>query len=76
MTIGNKLIETQQPKYQMVASHTCRRTFCTIQFKKGMPSLLIRKISGHAKEADFLRYIKIDEEEAAEMMLKLWDKNS
>lgn len=76
MTIGNNLIETQQPKYQMVASHTCRRSFCTIQFKKGMPSLLIRKISGHAKEADFLRYIKIDEEEAAEMMLELWDKNS
>lgn len=73
MTIGNCAVEKEQPKYQMVASHTCRRTFCTIQFKNGMPSILIRKISGHAKEADFLRYIKIGEEEAAEMMLKVWN---
>jgi hypothetical protein len=41
-----------------------------------MPSILIRKVSGHSKEEDFLRYIKIEEEEAAEMMLDFWAKQN
>lgn len=41
-----------------------------------MPSILIRKISGYAQEADFLRFIEIDEEEAAEMMLEIWGKQA
>lgn len=60
------------PKYEAIASHTCRRSFCTNQFLKGMPALLIRKISGHATEKAFLQYIKIDEEKAAEEMAKRW----
>ncbi len=75
-TRGNEINEKAIPKWQMVSSHTCRRTFCTIQFKSGMPTILIRRISGHAKESDFLRYIKIGEEEAAEMMLDFWAKQN
>jgi len=71
-TRNGQLEEQRLPRYQLLSSHTCRRTFCTLQFKRGMPTLLIRKVSGHAKETDFLRYIKIDEEEAAEMMLRYW----
>ena len=37
-----------------------------------MPTLLIRKISEHKTESAFLRYIKIDEETAAQKMLDLW----
>ncbi len=70
--IGNQKTEITKSKHLFVSSHTCRRTFCTNQFLKGMPPLLIRKISGHKDETSFLKYIKIDEEEAAQKMLDLW----
>lgn len=71
---GSRKEEISVPKYEAIASHTCRRSFCTNQFLKGMPALLIRKISGHATEKAFLQYIKIDEEKAAEEMAKRWLK--
>jgi integrase len=73
---GSRKEEVSVPKYAAIASHTCRRSFCTNQFLKGMPALLIRKISGHATEKAFLKYIKIDEEKAAEEMAKRWAKMS
>lgn len=72
--VGNQKIEEVFLKYECISSHTCRRSFCTNQFKKGMPSILIRKISGHNDERSFLQYIKIDEEEAAQMMIEFWLK--
>lgn len=71
---GSRKNEVSVPKYEAISSHTCRRSFCTNQFLKGMPALLIRKISGHATEKAFLKYIKIDEEKAAEEMAKMWLK--
>lgn len=70
--VGNLKIEEKFLKYQCISSHTCRRSFCTNQFLKGMPSLLIRKISGHTDEKSFLQYIKVDEELAAQKMLEMW----
>jgi integrase len=69
---GNRKEEVSQPKYQAISSHTCRRSFCTNQFKLGMPVLIIRKISGHNTEKAFLQYIRIDEEEAAQEMARRW----
>jgi len=70
--IGNQKIEEHFFKYECVSTHTCRRSFCTNQFLNGMPSILIRRISGHTDEKSFLLYIKIDEEQAAMKMLELW----
>jgi integrase len=70
--IGNQKTEITKSKHLFVSSHTCRRTFCTNQFLRGMPPILIRKISGHKDETSFLKYIKIDEEEAAQKMLDIW----
>ena len=73
---GTKTIEKTFEKWELVSSHTCRRSFCTNQFLKGVPSLLIRKISGHKTEKAFLEYIKVDEELAAKEMMKYWDLTS
>ena len=70
--IGNQKIPVKKMKHELMSSHTCRRSFCTNQFKRGMPTLLIREISGHSDERSFLQYIKISKEEAAQLMLKKW----
>lgn len=71
--IGGRTIEEFIPKFELISSHTCRRSFCTNQFLKGYPTLLIRQISGHKTETAFLRYIKISEIEAAKNLLSLWE---
>ena len=67
-----KRIEKTYKKYELIASHTCRRSFCTNEYLKGTPTLFIMKISGHRTERNFLKYIKVDEQVAAEKMLEFW----
>jgi integrase len=58
---GENLMITKK-KYEEVSSHTCRRTFCTLKFLKGMPAQAIMKFSGHKSERSFLKYLKLDAE--------------
>lgn len=55
-------------KWQLIGTHTCRRTACTNMFKRGIPVKQIMMISGHKKESTFYKYIKITEEENAKML--------
>ena len=69
---GSERVETTHRKFDLIASHTCRRSFCTNEFLKGTPTLFIMKISGHRTERNFLKYIKVDEQVAAQKMLEFW----
>jgi len=53
------------PKYQMIKTHTARRSFCTNAYLAGMNSLDIMAISGHRSEKNFLNYIKVTAEQRA-----------
>ncbi|GAB3539376.1 tyrosine-type recombinase/integrase [Spirosoma fluminis] len=55
-------------KWTLVSSHTARRSFATNMFKRGMPTVLIMKLTGHKKESEFLKYIKIDAAETLDLM--------
>ena len=73
-TVGGKLITETKPKYELVSSHTCRRSFCTNMYLRGLDTLMIRSISGHKTEKSFLKYIKVSQQQHAEMMKKAWEK--
>jgi integrase len=70
---GNRKIITSKPKHNWITSHTCRRSFCTIEFLAGTPVELIMKISGHKSLKDFYKYIKISPEEAAGKIRDIWN---
>lgn len=55
---GFKVTETTE-KYNLVTSHTARRSFATNAFLSDMPSISIMKITGHKTESAFMRYIKM-----------------
>ena len=55
-------------KWELVTSHTARRTAATNMYKAGIPAISIMKITGHRTEANFMRYIKLSKEENAEML--------
>lgn len=65
ITKGGLLVSTNVPKYELITSHTARRSFCTNAFLSGMPSIDIMAISGHKTEKVFLNYIKATAEQKA-----------
>ncbi|MDR1372565.1 MAG: site-specific integrase [Dysgonamonadaceae bacterium] len=72
-TEGGKLVTTHFEKWEQVSSHTGRRSFCTNMYRRGLPALMIMSISGHKTENSFLKYIKVKQNEHAEMMKKAWE---
>ncbi len=62
-------------KYELVSSHTCRRSFATNLYGK-LPNLTIMAITGHRKESQFLLYIKQTKVEHARELKRFWESNS
>ncbi|WP_303182189.1 tyrosine-type recombinase/integrase [uncultured Butyricimonas sp.] len=56
---------TMRPKYELISSHTARRSAATNMFLSGIPTLRIMKITAHRSEQIFYKYIKISNEENA-----------
>lgn len=61
---GRNLTKIVQ-KWELVSSHTARRSCATNMHIAGIDSKLIMKLTGHRKESTFMKYLCIDNEEAA-----------
>ncbi len=64
-TKAGKQITTRRPRYEMLTTHTARRSFATNMYKAGVPTITIMRITGHKTEGNFLRYIKVTPDEHA-----------
>jgi hypothetical protein len=65
-SVSGEQVSIAKYKWEMVSSHTCRRTFCTLKFLAGMPAHAIMKFSGHKTEKNFMRYLRLDAQLNAE----------
>ena len=74
ITKGGRLITTRYEKWQLVSSHTARRSFATNLYKSGFPSISIMQITGHKTETAFLKYIKVSKQEHARLLADHWKK--
>jgi integrase len=57
------------PKYQLITSHTARRSFATNAFLASVPNLSIMQITGHSTEKAFMKYIRVSGEDNARRLL-------
>ena len=64
-TRGGKKMRKTVPKYELIKTHTARRTGITNMYLAQIPTLDIMKISGHKKESSFMKYIRLTKEETA-----------
>lgn len=55
-------------KYQLITTHSARRSAATNMFKDGTPPSIIMKLTGHKTEKSFLKYIKVTEKESAKLL--------
>jgi integrase len=68
-TVGGIKKTLPYSKYNLITTHTARRSFATNAFKSGeFSSLQIMRITGHTSESSFKKYIKIDNQENAVLM--------
>ena len=64
-----KSVEKHQ-RWELVSTHTARRTGATLLYKSGVPIALCRLCTGHTTDQMFMRYLKIGKEEGADLLAK------
>lgn len=65
---GGKKVRRTVPKYEMIVSHTARRSGATNMYHSGIRTIDIMKITGHKRESSFMKYIKVTKEEVADIL--------
>ncbi len=55
-TIGNRRMEYTKNKYELITTHTARRSFASNLISRGIPKQFIMAVTGHKTEANFNKY--------------------
>ena len=65
-TKGGKLVTVTREKWELISSHTARRSAATNMYLTGrMKTLEIMKLTGHRTEQNFFRYIRLTGDDTA-----------
>ncbi|HHT9078525.1 phage integrase SAM-like domain-containing protein [Flavobacterium psychrophilum] len=70
---GQPSVKKLYPKYEVISSHVCRRSFCT-NFYGRIPTPVLMNISAHGTEKMFLKYIGKTTYDNAYQMLEYFSK--
>lgn len=71
---GSTPIKVAKPKYELVSSHTARRTFITESLRRGMRAEVVMRISGHKNYRTFQKYIDVAHHDKTEEMNRAWNR--
>jgi site-specific recombinase XerD len=56
-TIGNKIKKFTQPKYELLKTHTARRSFASNLLVRGVPEAYIMAVTAHSTVSSFRKYV-------------------
>lgn len=73
-TKGNVKVKTTFKKWQLITTHTARRSFATNLYLAGFPTISIMQITTHKTEKAFLKYIKVKPKENAIKLQQFWQE--
>ncbi|MBD0402953.1 site-specific integrase [Flammeovirga sp. EKP202] len=65
---GTQKTTYQKPKYELITTHTGRRTFATRLLLKGVPTKTVMKFTGHKDERSFSKYVNIPKEKEMDLV--------
>ena len=71
-TKGGERVTRTVEKYNLVSTHTARRSFATNEYLAGTPTLTIMAITGHKTEKAFLKYIRVTPDQHAKILQDIW----
>lgn len=69
---GTKREERTFKKYELIATHTARRTFVSLSLMKGMSPETIMRITGHSDYKMMKKYLKIADQHVKDEMFRTW----
>lgn len=70
--IGTQRIDETKPKFELMGTHTARRTFVTLSIMQGMKPETVMKITGHSDYKTMQKYLNITNKEAHKEYFKAW----
>lgn len=62
---SGKQVKMKERKFNLISTHTGRRSFATNAFKQGLPVKEIMQFTGHTTMESFMKYIRTTTEESA-----------
>lgn len=68
ITKGGMKVDSNLKKHELITVHTARRSFATNMYLAGVPTISIMKIIGHRTERAFMKYIKVTQEQNADIL--------
>lgn len=71
---GSQKVVINKPKYELISSHTARRTFVTLALEKGMRAEVVMAMTGHKDYKTFKKYIKITDKVMETEMNRIWNE--
>jgi len=71
---GNLKISKELCKYEMISSHTARRSYATNQFKSNAPIASIMASTGHKTQKEFLKYIRMTDDEHIQKLIENYNE--
>jgi len=71
---GAVRIEVVESKFNLITTHTARRTFVTLSLEKGMRAESVMAITGHKSYKNFKKYIKLTDKVKKIEMKKIWNR--
>jgi integrase len=66
-TVAGKNKSETKKKYELIGTHTARRSFATNAYRRKIAPALIAAITGHKTETEFMKYIRVSAEDHAQM---------
>jgi integrase len=76
ITKGGLKLSKRLNKYELLTTHTARRSFATNEYLNGTPTITIMAITGHRTEKAFMRYIKLNPTDHAQLLKLHWEKRN
>ena len=67
---GGKVTNSIKQRWELIGTHTARRSYISNMLKRGYDSHLLMKITGHTTEEAFKRYVKISSGDVASLIVK------
>jgi len=73
-TIAGKEVTRNYKKWELVCTHTARRSFASNSYELKIPIYTIMQITGHTSEKTFNNYIKLDKTKHAKIIAGYWNR--
>lgn len=74
-TVGGKKVQRTVPKYELITTHTARRSFASNLVNMNIPIYDVMQITGHKTEKSFRKYVRISPNESAKRILDIFESN-